>query len=97
MWISDALFEQTRFSFDNLTHVIFWTKGEIFYKHLLKKVGPQITIPESTKSRREKLIFSLLTQNQLQIHDGIQNRLNTLLHQLLGGIIRGTNKYTLFI
>ena len=35
MWISSALFEQKRFSFNNLTHVVFWTKGELFYKNPL--------------------------------------------------------------
>ena len=30
MWISGALFEQKRCSFDNLTHVVLWTKGELF-------------------------------------------------------------------
>ena len=72
MFISGALFEEKRFSFDNLTHVIFWTKGELFYK------DPQIAISEPTKSGREKLIFSRLTQKHLQIHDGTENRLNTL-------------------
>ena len=37
MWISGALFEQKRFSFDNLTHVVFWTKDELFYKNPLKR------------------------------------------------------------
>ena len=32
------------------------------------------------------------TQKQLEIHDGTKNRLNTLSHQLLGRIIRGTNE-----
>ena len=37
IWISDALFEQKRFPFDNLTHVVSWTKGELFYKNALKR------------------------------------------------------------
>ena len=38
MWISSALFEQMRFSFDNLTHVVFWTtKVEHFYKNPWKR------------------------------------------------------------
>ena len=37
MWISSALFEQIRFSFDNLRHVVFRTKGELFYKNPLKR------------------------------------------------------------
>ena len=37
MWISCALFEQKRFSFDNQTHVVFWTKVELFCKNRLKR------------------------------------------------------------
>ena len=33
MWSSGALFEQKIFSFDNLTHAVFLTKGEHFYKN----------------------------------------------------------------
>ena len=42
-------------------------------------VIPQITIVESRKSAREKLIFSRFKQKQLQTHDGTKNRLNALL------------------
>ena len=38
MWISGTLFEQNRFSFDNLTHAIFGTKGELIYKNPLKRL-----------------------------------------------------------
>ena len=62
----------------------------------VKKVSLQITISESTKSGQEKLIFSRFTQKQLQIYDGTENRLNMLSHQLLGGIIRGTNEIHAF-
>ena len=64
MWISGALFEQKRCSFDNLTHVVLWTNGELFYKHPFKEVGPQITISESRKSGREEQIFSRFTQKK---------------------------------
>ena len=37
MRISGVLFEQMRFSFDNLTHVVFWIKVENYYKNLLKR------------------------------------------------------------
>ena len=47
-----------------------------------EEVNPQITISESTKSGGEKLIFSRFTQIQLQIHDGTENRLNTLSHRI---------------
>ena len=64
MWISGALFEQKRCSFDNLTHVVLWTKGELFYENPFKEVSPQIAISESRKSGREKLIFSRFTTEQ---------------------------------
>ena len=37
MWISCALFEQNRFFFDNVTHVVFWKKGELFYENPLRR------------------------------------------------------------
>ena len=37
MRISGVLFYQMRFSFDNLTHVVFWIKVENCYKNLLKR------------------------------------------------------------
>ena len=37
IWLSGALFEQRRFSFDNLAYFVFWTKGELFYKNPLKR------------------------------------------------------------
>ena len=73
MWISGALFEQKRWSFDNLTNVVLWTKGELFYKNPFKEISP-----ESTKSGRKKLIFSRFTQRPHQTHNGTKNRLNTL-------------------
>ena len=78
MWNSGALFEQKRCPFNNLTHAVLWTKGELFYKNPFKEVSPQIAISESTKSGREKLIFSRFTQKPLQIHNRTKNRLNTL-------------------
>ena len=36
----------------------FFTKGELVYKKSVKEVSPQISISESKKSRRERLIFS---------------------------------------
>ena len=36
-WISCALSEQKRFSSGNLTHVVFWKKGELSYKNQLKR------------------------------------------------------------
>ena len=62
IWISGGLFEQKIFSFDNLTHVIFWTKGELAYKYPLE-VSPQITTSESTKSGQEKLIHNSQKNN----------------------------------
>ena len=68
---SVAFFEQLRFSFDNLTLVVFWAKVELSDKNPLKRSSSQIAISEST-------------QKQLEIHDGTKNKLNTLSHKLLG-------------
>ena len=76
MWISDALFEQKRFSFDNLTHVVFWTKSELFYKNQLE-VSPQITISESTKCGREKPIHAIHAKTTSNSRRNNKN-LNTL-------------------
>ena len=80
MWISDALFEQKRFSFDNLTHVVFWTKSELFYKNQLE-VSPQITISESTKCGREKPIHAIHAKTTSNSRRNNKN-LNTLSLQL---------------
>ena len=77
-WISGVLFKQKRCCFNNLTHAVLWTKSELFCKKPFKEVSPQIAISESTKSGREKLIFSQFTQKRLQIHNGTKNKLNTL-------------------
>ena len=34
MLISGALFEQKRISFNNLTQIVLWTKGEFIFKNL---------------------------------------------------------------
>ena len=49
MWIAGALFEQMRFSFDNLTNVTFCAKAEHFYKNPLKRsdLKSQIQSPQN--------------------------------------------------
>ena len=74
MWISGALFEQKRFSFDNLTYVVFWAKGELFNKNPLKG-SVHISQFQNPRNRTD---FSGFTQKQFQIHDKTKNRLNTL-------------------
>ena len=97
MWISGAVFEQMRLSFDDLTHVTFWTKVELAYKNPLKRSVLKSQF-QSPRNLVEKNFFSPFMQKQLLIHDGTQNRLNMLSDQLLGEIIRGTNEiYTFFI
>ena len=84
MWISGALFEQMRFSFNNLSHVVFWTKVELFYKNPLKRsvfksqfqsprnlVEKNVFFTIHAKTTREKRFFSPFTQKQLEIHDEI--------------------------
>ena len=76
MWISGALFEEKRFFFDNLTHVIFWTKGELFYKNPLKRsvLKSQFQNPRNVDEKNQFMQFK---QKQLQIHDGTKNGSNT--------------------
>ena len=84
MWISNALFEQKRFSFDNLTRRFLNKRWTLLQKYV-KKVSLQITISKYTKSRRGKLMFSRFTQKKLQIHEGTKNTLNTPSRRLLVG------------
>ena len=79
MWISGALFEQKQFSFDdNLTGVVFWTRGEIFYKNPLMRSVHKSQFQNPRNLDEENWFFSRFTQKQLQIHDRTKNGLNTL-------------------
>ena len=42
--------------------------------------------------KRKTDLVTQFTQKQPPIHNGTKNRLNTLLHRLLGGIFRGINE-----
>ena len=95
--ISGALFEQIRFSFDNPTHVVFWTKVEHFYKNSLKRPVFKSQFQSPRNLVKKNFIFSPFTQKQLEIHDGTKHRLNMLSHQFLGGIIRCTNEVHTFL
>ena len=96
MWISGALFEQMRFSFGNLTHVVFWTKAEHFYKNPSERSVLKSQFQSPRNLVEKNLIFHHSSKNNSKF--GTKNRLNTLSQQLLRGIIRGTNKiYTFFI
>ena len=92
MSISGALFERKRFSFGNLTHVVFWTKGELFYK---KEVSAPTEISESTKSGQEKI--SQFRKNNFEFTTEQKNRLNKLLYRLLDAISRGTKEIRAFL
>ena len=88
-----CIFEQNRF-FLAMGNIVFRTKFELVYScKTVKKVSPEITISESMKFGREKLIFSRFMLKQLQIHDETKNRLNTLLHRLFGGLLEVPTKY----
>ena len=95
MWISGALFEQMRFSFNNLTHIVFWTV-ELFKNPWKRSVlKSQFQNPQNLDEKN--LFFHHSRKKQLKIHDGAKNRLNPLSHQLLGGIMRGgTNEIHTF-
>ena len=72
----------------------FFNKKLIRLQKSVEEVSPQITISESKKSGRERLIFlTRFIQKQLQIHDGTKNRLNTLSHRLLLASLEVLTKY----
>ena len=101
MWMFGVLFGRKRFSFDNLTHVVFWTNGDAVYNNPSKKsvLKSQFQNPwnqdeknyffhiEKKKRKRKKTRKSYFKFTTKQ-----KNRLNTLSHRLLPGIIRGTNE-----
>ena len=89
MWILGTLFEQNRFSFDNLTHVVFWTKGKLVHKSPLKRL-----VCKSQFQNPWNLDDFFTTQIQIQIHNETQNRSNTLSHRLPGqGSLKVPTKY----
>ena len=96
MWISGAFFEHMKFFFDNLTHVVFWTRTELFHRNLTKRSVLKSQFQNPWNLDEKNSFFSPFTQKQLEFHDGTKNRLNTLSYQLLGGIIRGTNEIDTF-
>ena len=72
----------------------FFNKKLIRLQKSVEEVSPQITISESKKSGRERLILlTRFIQKQLQIHDGTKNRLNTLSHRLLLASLEVLTKY----
>ena len=68
--------------FDNLAHVIFWTKGELFYKNPLKRSALKSQF-QNPRNVDEKNQFMQFKQKQLQIHDGTKNGSNTFTLQVL--------------
>ena len=95
MWISGALFEQMRFSFNNLIHIVFWTVERFKNPWKRSVLKSQFQNPQNLDEKN--LFFHLHEKKQLKIHDGAKNRLNPLSHQLLGGIMRGgTNEIHTF-
>ena len=66
MWILGALFEQKRFSFDNLTYVVLWKKGELFYKNPWKRSVLESQF-QNPQNRDE--------QHWLPIHDGTKKEI----------------------
>ena len=55
-----------RFSFDNLTHVVLWTKGQLIYKNPFKDLSPQIAISESTNLAEENWFFHDSPKNHIK-------------------------------
>ena len=97
MWISGALFELERFPFDNLTHVFFQMKGELFYEKLLKRsvLKSQFRNPQNLDNK--SWFFHDSRKNNYKLKTEQKNRLNRLSCRLLEGIVRGTNKIRAFL
>ena len=93
MSISGALFERKRFSFGNLTHVVFWTKGELFYKNLLKRSVLQLKFRNPQNPDKKRFHNSGKTTSNSRR----KNRLNRLLYRLLDAISRGTKEIRAFL
>ena len=98
---SDALLQQMRFSFANLTLVVVRAKVEVFYKNSLKRSAPKSQC-QNPLIWTTKTYFFIIHAKQLEIHYGTKNRLYTPSHQLLrdkagGEGIRGTNETHTFL
>ena len=87
MWISSALFEQKRFSFNNLTNVVFWTKGELFYKNPLNSSVLKSQFQNLQNLDKKNWFFhdSLRNNFKLLQKEKIILRLCMLSHRLQGG------------
>ena len=81
--------------FDNLAHVIFWTKGELFYKNPLKRsvLKSQFQNPRNVDEKNQFMQFK---QKQLQIHDGTKNGSNTFTLQVLTKCTLFYNQHSFF-
>ena len=81
--------------FDNLAHVIFWTKGELFYKNPLKRsvLKSQFQNPRNVDEKNQFMQFK---QKQLQIHDGTKNGPNTFTLQVLTKCTLFYNRHSFF-
>ena len=64
------LFEQMRFSFDNLTHVVFWTKVELFYKTQLKRSVLKSPFQNPRNLDEKKLFFHHSQKNNSKFTTG---------------------------
>ena len=81
--------------FDNLAHVIFRTKGELFYKNPLKRsvLKSQFQNPRNVDEKNQFMQFK---QKQLQIHDGTKNGPNTFTLQVLTKCTLFYNQHSFF-
>ena len=70
----------------------FLTKGELIIKNPLNRSVLKSQF-QNPRNLDEKDFFTQFTQNELTIHDGTKNRLNTLSHRLLVGSLEVPTKY----
>ena len=99
MWMFGVLFGRKRFSFDNLTHVVLWTNGDAVYNNPSKKSVLKSQFQNPWNQDEKNWFFTHWKKNENEKKHAKatsnwrrnkKNRLNTLSHRLVRGIIRGT-------
>ena len=96
MRISEVLFEQMRFSFDNLTHVVFWMKVENFYKNLLKRSVLKLQFQSLWNLVDKNLFFTLQAKTTRNSQLNKKQIIYALAPTSMGRSLEVPMRYTLF-
>ena len=89
MWILDTLFEQNRFSFDNLTHVVLWTKSKLVHKSPLKRL---VLKSQFQNPRNLADFFTTHAKTTSNLQWNTKQIKYAFTPTARSGIIKGTNK-----